>query len=116
MDGVGTRLARGADVLAGVEVRRDLDDLVRRARVQRARVVGCDDRDRAKPELACGTEDAQRDLAAVRDEHLLHARHPRSPVEEETVQRPAESNVQSGDLRDGQIAARVRAQTAARMR
>ena len=40
------------------------------------RVVRRDDRDGREPELARGAEDAQRDLAPVRDEHLLHARHP----------------------------------------
>ena len=63
----------GADVLVRVEVRRDLDHLVGGAGVQRARVVGRDDRDGAEAELACGAEDAQRDLPAVGHQHLLHA-------------------------------------------
>jgi hypothetical protein len=57
-------------VLLRVEVSRDLDRLVGRARVQRAAVVGRDDGDGADPELAAGAEDAQRDLAAIRDEEL----------------------------------------------
>ena len=76
VDGIGARSARGADVLLGGEVRRDLDRLVGGACVQRAGVVGRDDRDGAEPELARGAKDAQRDLAAVRDQHLLHARQP----------------------------------------
>jgi hypothetical protein len=38
--------------------------------MQRAAVVGRDDGDGADAELAAGAEDAQRDLAAVRDEEL----------------------------------------------
>jgi hypothetical protein len=40
--------------------------------VQRAAVVGRDDGDGADPELAAGAENAQRDLAAVRDEELAN--------------------------------------------
>jgi hypothetical protein len=70
MDRLGAGLAGSPDVLLGVEVARDLDRLVGRARVQRAAVVGRDDGDGRDPELATGAEDAQRDLAAVRDEEL----------------------------------------------
>ncbi len=56
--------------------------------MQRAGVVGCDDRDRLQAELARGAEDAQRDLTAVRNEHPLHARQP--PVHEQAVERPEE--------------------------
>ena len=70
MDRVGARPLRGPDVLLGVEVRRDLDRLVRRAGVQRAGVVGRRDRDGRDPELAAGAEDADGDLAAVRYEEL----------------------------------------------
>ena len=73
MDRVGAALGGGAQVLGGVEVRRDLDRLVGGARVQRAAVVGCDDRDRREAERARGAKDAKRDLAAVGDEEL-HAR------------------------------------------
>ncbi len=70
MDRVRARRLRRADVLLGVEVARDLDRLVGRARVQRPGVVGrdhCDRRDALPPARA---EDAQRDLAAVRHEQL----------------------------------------------
>ena len=40
MDGVGARLARGAHVLGRVEIGGDLDDRVRRLRMERAVVVG----------------------------------------------------------------------------
>jgi hypothetical protein len=53
-----------------VEVARDLDRLVGRAGVERAAIVRRDHRDRGDPELAAGPEDAERDLAAVRDEEL----------------------------------------------
>ena len=45
MNRVGVRLVRGADDLRCVEVRRDLDGRVRRARVQRSGVVGRRDGD-----------------------------------------------------------------------
>ena len=70
MDCVGARLAGGPDVLLRVQVARDLHRLVGRARVQRAYVVGRGDRDGGDPELAARAEDAQRDLAPVRDEQL----------------------------------------------
>jgi hypothetical protein len=66
VDRVGAALLRGSDVLLGVEVRRDLHGLVGDAGVQRARVVGRDDRDRRDPALAARAEDADGDLAAVR--------------------------------------------------
>src|SRR5439155_16614848 len=71
MTRVGARLFRGAIVLLGEEIARDLDGLLGGARVQRASVVGSDDRDGGDPELATRAEDAQRNLAAVRDEQLL---------------------------------------------
>ena len=76
MDRVRARLASRADVFRGIEVRGDLDGLVRRPRMQRPRVVGCDDRDRAEAELPRGAEDAQGDLPAICDEHLLHGPEP----------------------------------------
>ena len=72
MDGVGARLARGPDVLGSVEVRRDLDRLVGRPRVQGAAVVGRGHGDGGDPELAAGAEHPERDLAPVGDEQLLH--------------------------------------------
>ncbi len=72
MDRVSARLAGRADVLGRLEVGGDLDGLVRRARVQRPGVVGRDHGDRAEAELPRGAEDAQGDLPAVCDEHLLH--------------------------------------------
>ncbi len=68
MDGVCSGLARGPHVLVGVEVARDLDDLVGDAGMQRACVVGSGDRDGLDPELPAGAEDPDGDLAAVRDE------------------------------------------------
>ena len=72
MHGVGARLARGTHVLGRVEIRRDLDDRVRRLRVERAAVVGRRDGDRLEPLRAAGAEDAQRDLPAVGYEHSAH--------------------------------------------
>jgi hypothetical protein len=40
--------------------------------MQRATIVGGDDRNRGDPLGAAGTEDAQRDLTAVRYEQALH--------------------------------------------
>ncbi len=74
MHRVGARPLRGADVLLGKEVARDLRRLVGRAGVQRALVVGGRDRDRLDPERSCGPEDAKGDLAAVGDEELAHHR------------------------------------------
>ena len=76
MDRVGARLLRRADVLLRVQVRRDLDRLVGRARVQRAAVVGRDDRDRADAQRTARPEDAHRDLAAVRHEQLADLHRP----------------------------------------
>src|SRR5439155_26607501 len=58
-----------------MEVARDLDDLVRLARMQRPRVVGRDDGDGRDPLGGAGAKDADGDLAAVRYEELsdLHA-------------------------------------------
>ena len=70
VDRVRAHRLRGADVLLGVEVARDLDGLVRRAGVQGPGVVGRDHRDGRDPLLATRAEDAQRDLAAVRHEQL----------------------------------------------
>ena len=68
MNRVRPRGSRGADVLLGLEVARDLDDLVCASRMERARVVGCHHGHGLDPELAAGTEDAHGDLPAVRDE------------------------------------------------
>ena len=81
VDGVGSGLERRADVLGGVEVRSDLDDLVRRACMKRAAIVGRDDRDRLDSEPGAGAEDANRDLTAVRDQesadgHRAHSTQP----------------------------------------
>ncbi len=67
VNGVGSGLERCADVLGGVEVRRDLDVLIGAPCVQGAAIVGRDHRDRFDPEPGAGAEDANRDLAAVRD-------------------------------------------------
>jgi hypothetical protein len=74
VDRVGAGLARRAHVLGGVEVRGDLNCLLGAAGVQRAPVVGRGDGDGRDPELAAFAEDAQRDLATVGDEQLLHGR------------------------------------------
>src|SRR5262249_7238631 len=70
MDRVGARLLRRAHVLLRVQVRRDLDRLVRRARVQRAAVVRRDYADGPDSELAARAEDADGNLTAVRHEEL----------------------------------------------
>ena len=71
MDRVRADLLSRSDVLARVEVARDLDELVGGAGVQRAAVVGSRDRHGRDPELAARPEDAHGDLAAVRHEELL---------------------------------------------
>src|SRR5205085_4158701 len=68
VDRVRLRLAGRPQVLRGLEVARDLDGLVGRSGVQRTEVVRRDDGDGRDPELPAGAEDAQRDLATVRDE------------------------------------------------
>ncbi len=75
MNRVRARLLRGANVLLGVQVPGDLDDLVRAAGVQRSTIVRRDDGDGRDPELAARAEDAKRDLAAVRYKELgdLHS-------------------------------------------
>ena len=70
MDSVGAGLVGGADVLFREEVAADLHRLVRRTCMERALVVWSDDGNGLDPELARRAEDAQRDLAAVRDEQL----------------------------------------------
>jgi hypothetical protein len=70
MDRVGARFGRGADVLLGVEVAVDRHRLVGRAGMERPNVVWRGNRDRRDPDLAAGTEDADSDLAAVRDQEL----------------------------------------------
>jgi hypothetical protein len=76
MHRVGTRLARRADDLAGVEVRGDGDRLVRGPRVQRAGVVRRRDGNRLDAEPSRRPEDAERDLAAVRYEELRDRHNP----------------------------------------
>jgi hypothetical protein len=71
VDRVRAGLLCGADVLLGVEVGRDLDGLVRRACVQRPRVVRGRNRNGADSKLAARLEDAHRDLTAIRNEELL---------------------------------------------
>ena len=68
MDRIGAGLPRGADVLVRLQVRGDLDGLVGGARMQRAAIIGRDDRHGLDPERAARPEDAQRDLSAVRDQ------------------------------------------------
>ena len=68
MHGVGARRERGANVLLRVEVARDLDQLVGRARVQGAAIVGRGNGDRLDLERTTRTEDAHGDLSPVRDE------------------------------------------------
>jgi hypothetical protein len=59
-------------VLGGLQVRADLHGGIGRAGMQRAAVVGGDDRNRGDPFGLAGTEDAQRDLTAIRYEQALH--------------------------------------------
>ena len=85
MDRVGAGALRGADVLLGVEVARDLDRLVGGARVEGAAIVRRGHRDRADPELAARAEDPDGDLAAVRhqeppDRHSGDANPPETVV------------------------------------
>jgi len=70
----GPQIERGSDVSGGVRVGADLHGGIGRAGVQRATIVSGDDRNRGDPLGAAGTEDAQRDLTAVRYEQALHAR------------------------------------------
>ncbi len=72
MDRIRAALARSANMLIRVEVGGDLDRLVGGARVQRAAVVGRDDRNSGDPFVAARAEDAQRDLTPVRDEYPFH--------------------------------------------
>jgi hypothetical protein len=72
MNRVGVRLVRGPDDFRRVEVRRDLDGRVRRARVQRSGVVGRGDGDGLDAERAACAKDAQRDLATVGDQQAAH--------------------------------------------
>ena len=77
VDRVGARDLGGADDRRDVEVARarrrrtDADLLVGEADVQRVGVGGRVDGDRADPHLPTGTDDPQRDLAAVRYENLF---------------------------------------------
>ena len=68
MDRVGPGLERSADLLGGVEIRGDLDRLTGASRVAGAAVVGGDHGDRLDPEPLAGPEDANCDLAAVRND------------------------------------------------
>ena len=72
MHRVRAALARGAHVLGRIEIRRDLDRLVGRTRVQRAAIVRSDDRDGRDALVAARAEDPQRDLASVRNEQPSH--------------------------------------------
>ena len=71
MDRIRTGQLRGTDVLLGIEIAGDLDELVRRTGMQGARVVGSRDRHRGDAQLAAGAEDANGDLTSVCDEQLL---------------------------------------------
>ncbi len=71
---VGTRLYGRAQMLGAVEVRRDLDDTVGRACVERRAVVRCNDCHGREPACLRGAKDTQGDLAAVGHEDGLHAR------------------------------------------
>src|SRR5919201_610618 len=77
VDRVRAGLLGRAHVLLRVQVRRDLDRLVRGPRMQRSTVVKSDDGDGAQPERARRAEDAQRNLAAVRYKELLQVLRPR---------------------------------------
>src|SRR3954469_25323971 len=68
VDCIRLRLPCRANVLTGVEVRRDLDRLVGRARMKRAAVVRGHDGDRLDAEPRAGAEDAHGDLAPICDE------------------------------------------------
>ncbi len=70
MDRVCADVLRRPNVLARGEIARDLDELVGRARVQRAAVVRGGDGDSRDPELAARSKDAKGDLAAVGHEEL----------------------------------------------
>jgi hypothetical protein len=70
MHGVGSRLARRANVLLRLQVAGDLDDLVGGACVEGAPVVRRYDGDGSDPEPPAGAEDAHGDLAAVGHEQL----------------------------------------------
>ena len=72
MHGVGARLARGANVLGRIEVRRDLDERVRGLGMEPTEVVGRRDGDRFQSFGTARAEDAQGDLAAVGYEHSAH--------------------------------------------
>ncbi len=65
MDGIGAGLARGAHLLGRVEIGRDLDERVRRLRVERTAVVGSSDGDRLDALGDAGAEDAKRDLPTI---------------------------------------------------
>ena len=75
MDGVGAGLPRGAHVLGGVEIGRDLDGRICRTAVSRAAVVRGDDGHRPDAEPPAGAKHAQGDLPSVGDEHAAN-RHP----------------------------------------
>ena len=73
MNSIAARLARCGDDRGAVEISGgagagDRDRTVRHPRVQRLRIVGRIDRDRADPHFGGGARDADRDLAAIGDE------------------------------------------------
>ena len=77
MDRVGADLLRDFDEMfaAQIALRRrggsDADGFIRFAHMGRLRIGVGVDRDRADPQFAAGAHDAHRDLAAIRDQHLL---------------------------------------------
>src|SRR5204863_7365833 len=79
MDGVRTGRTGGLDDSIGPEVtlgrgtRSDVDGLIRVAHVPRAAIAIRVDRHGPEPHLAAGTDDADGDLAAVRDKDLHRA-------------------------------------------
>jgi hypothetical protein len=94
VDRVGAGGERGADVLLGVEVARDLDHLVGGAGVQGAAVVGRDDGHGPDPEPAAGAEDADRDLAAIRHQQ---------PTDRHAAELRGETASGAAPLRGGEV-------------
>ena len=68
VEGIGAGLRHCTQVLLGMKVARDLDDLVGRACMQRTEVVRRRDGDGLDSERATRAEDAHGDLTAIRDE------------------------------------------------
>ena len=72
VDRVRSAAPRGRDQRVDVQVARDLDGLVRHPGVERAAIDAGVDGHRGETHRAAGARDADRDLAAVRDQDLFH--------------------------------------------